>query len=137
MNSPLFRYFGTAVFWLLSAPAGAYQGVELGRDCRSGDDAARARCEGFINGFIAGAQVDIEGEPINMWRSYGYTWCGPTVAEVATIIEALFEAARTGRSTPHFPAAVVLAQSLTAKYPCEGSSVPRYQGLNPSLGPDD
>ena len=44
INGDLFRYFDSAVFWLLSVPAGAYQGVEFGRDCRSGDDTAPTKC---------------------------------------------------------------------------------------------
>ena len=125
------------MLWLVSAPVEAYQGVELGRDCRSADEADRARCEGFITGFMAGARMDIEGEPLNMWRSYGYTWCGPSVFEVDVMVEALFEGARTGKTAAHFPAPVMLAQSLAAKFTCSDSSSGQYQRLTPSLVQDE
>ncbi len=137
MGDRLLKFIGIVVFCLLSTSASAYQGIELGRDCRNSDDAAVARCEGFISGFVAGAQADIEGEPINMWRYYGYTWCGPVVFELSEIIDALFEANRTGQATPHFPASVMLAQSLSATYPCTDAAAPRYPGLGfPSLESD-
>ena len=122
---PSIRSVGVCVSLLLATSAEAYKGVELGRDCRSTEDAARARCEGFINGFLAGAQVDVEGEPITMWRYLGYTWCGPAVVAIPEIVKALFEAASTGRATPHFPAPLMLAQSLYVKFPCEGLTRPR------------
>lgn len=137
MRRVIFRCLGAMAFWLFSAPAWAYQGVELGRDCRNTDEAAQARCEGYISGFLAGAQMDIEGEPINMWRSFGYTWCGPADVEVSDVVEALFAAALAGQATPHFPAPVMLAQSLSAAYPCAGTSVPRYPGLRVPLIQDE
>ena len=121
----------------LLASAFAYQGLELGRDCRSGDNAQKARCEGFINGFVAGAQVDVDGVPINMWRYHGYTWCGPALIDIPEIIDSLFEAARAGHALPHFPAPVMLAQSLSVKFPCEDTMMPGFQGLNSSPAPDD
>ena len=131
-----FMCFSAVVYWLLTTSSWAYQGVDLGRDCRSGDDAPRARCEGFISGFLAGAQIDVDGEPITMWRYHGYTWCGPTVFDIPEIVDTLFEAARTGRATPHFPAPVMLAQSLSQKFPCEGLLMPRYPGLGRPLEQD-
>ncbi len=119
------------VAWLFSDPASAYRGIELGRDCRSMEDVAQARCEGFVSGFLAGAQLDVDGEPITMWRSHGYTWCGPALIDVAAIVETLFEGARTGRSSPHFPASVMLAQSLSAAYPCNQTPVGRPSRLAP------
>lgn len=104
----------------------AYQGLDLGRDCRSKDDAAQAKCEGFVSGFMAGAQMDVDGEPINMWRYYGYTWCGPVIFEVSIVVEALFDANRRGQAIPHFPAPVMLAESLSATYPCTESSSPGF-----------
>lgn len=133
----LLKFMAISLFCLLSTSANAYQGLDLGRDCRSSDDAGLARCEGFISGFIAGAQIDIEGDPINMWRSYGYTWCGPLIFEVSDIVDALFEASRTGQATPHFPAAVMLAQSLAAAYPCTGTSSSGFPGQGfPPVNPD-
>ena len=137
MGDRRLKFIVIVVFCLLSTSAGAYQGVELGRDCRSTNDAGLAKCEGFISGFVAGAQVDIQGEPTNMWRYYGYTWCGPVVFDVSKIIETLFEASRTGQATPHFPAPVMLAQSLSATYPCTGAAAPGYPRLGlPSLESD-
>jgi hypothetical protein len=129
------KFVGVVVFCLLSTSATAYQGVDLGRDCRGSNDAASARCEGFISGFVAGAQVDIEGEPANMWRYLGYTWCGPVVFDLPAIVEALFDISRTGQATPHFPAPVMLAQSLSVTYPCGGAAVSRFPSL--SLSPID
>ena len=136
MKCLIFKGLGAVVFWLLSAPAFAYQGLDLGRDCRSSDDVPRARCEGFINGFLAGAQVDVDGEPIGMWTFHGYTWCGPGMIEVTQVVDALFEAAGEGQATPHFPAPVMLAQSLSQKFPCEGSTMPRFPGLGRPLNQD-
>ncbi|NKB42650.1 MAG: hypothetical protein GKS03_00090 [Alphaproteobacteria bacterium] len=137
MRDRLLKTIGIIVFCLLSTSVWAYQGVELGRDCRSTNDADLARCEGFISGFVAGAQVDIDGEPTNMWRHYGYTWCGPVVFDHSQIVETLFEASLTGQATPHFPASVMLAQSLSAAYPCTGSAAPRYPRLGlPPLNAD-
>lgn len=131
------KFLGVIASCLMSTTALAYQGLDLGRDCRSSSDVSLARCEGFISGFIAGAQIDIEGEPINMWRSYGYSWCGPVAGEIPDIVEALFDASLTGQATPHFPAAVMLAQSLAVTYPCTESSPPGFpkQGL-PSTDSD-
>lgn len=118
-----------------SGIANAYQGLDLGRDCRSSNEASVARCEGFISGFVAGAQMDVSGQPINMWRAYGYSWCGPTVFAHSEIVDALFDANRSGQATPHFPAAVMLAQSLAAAYPCGESSAPGFPNRGfPKLG---
>lgn len=109
-----------------SHPADAYQGLDLGRDCRSSNEASAARCEGFISGFVAGAQMDVDGQPINMWSAFGYSWCGPKQFDHSAIVDALFEANRTGQAVPHFPAAVMLAQSLSAAYPCGESEAPGF-----------
>ncbi|MEQ9110264.1 MAG: hypothetical protein RIF37_06285 [Rhodospirillaceae bacterium] len=44
--------------------AQAYQGITLARECRLTDGEAAVRCTAFIDGFIAGAQMSINGQPL-------------------------------------------------------------------------
>ena len=128
---------GVCIFLTLVTSAKAYTGVELGRDCRSTDAAAEARCEGFVNGFLAGAQVDVEGEPIAMWRFFGYTWCGPKVVEVPEVVEALLESVLEGYATSHHPAPIMLAQSLSSKFPCKELVMPGFPRSNFLSAPNE
>lgn len=99
--------------------ARAYQGIALARECRLTEGEAAVRCAAFIDGFIAGAQMSIDGQPLPRWSHMGYNWCGAGVLEPDAVRTALIDAAMTQSAVLHFPASLVLAQTLSTKFSCE------------------
>ena len=99
--------------------AHAYQGINLARECRLTEGEAAVRCAAFIDGFIAGAQLSINGQPLPRWSHMGYQWCGTEVLEPDAVRTTLVDAAMSQSAVLHFPASLVLAQTLSAAFPCE------------------
>ncbi|MEQ9444180.1 MAG: Rap1a/Tai family immunity protein [Rhodospirillaceae bacterium] len=97
----------------------AYQGITLARECRLTEGEAAVRCRAFIDGFIAGSQFAINGQPLPRWEHMGYQWCGPEVLEPDAVRTTLIDAAMNQSAVLHFPASLVLAQTLSAKFPCD------------------
>lgn len=106
------------VLWLGGAHAASPQGIDLARDCRGADAVGQARCTAFISGFTTGSQVNFNGRFFNDWRYGDHRWCFeeavPNDALIKTFLD--YAAAHTGEL--HFPAAMVFAKALAAKYQC-------------------
>ncbi|MEQ9110265.1 MAG: Rap1a/Tai family immunity protein [Rhodospirillaceae bacterium] len=49
----------------------------------------------------------------------GYQWCGADVLKPDAVRTTLIDAAMDQSAVLHFPASLVLAQTLSAKFPCE------------------
>ena len=94
------------------------KGIDLARACKSDASADKALCRGFINGFTYGSQMAVGAKFVNQWRYGEQTWCFPRAADELAVREAFIAYAQANTGTLHFPAALIVASAMAAKFPC-------------------
>jgi hypothetical protein len=95
------------------------QGIDLARACRQEAAPDQLLCRGFLDGFTYGSQMNVGSDFIGQWRYGEQSWCFPRDVDHPRVRQTFLDFAQKNTGMLHFPAAIVLANALTAAFPCK------------------